>query len=39
MIYQNLTLITEDSVEYVGELDYLLKYDSTKTFIVTIHLT
>jgi len=38
MIYQNLIFITEDRVEYVGELNYLLKSVSTKTFIVTIHL-
>ena len=38
MIYQNLIFITEDRVEYV-ELNYLLKSDSTKSFIVTIHLT
>ena len=38
MIYQNLIFITEDRVEYVGELNYLLTSDSTKTFIVTIHL-
>jgi hypothetical protein len=30
---------TEDRVKYVGEINYLLKSDSTKTFIVTIHLT
>ena len=39
MIYQNLIFITEDRVEYVVELNYLLKSDSTKSFIVTIHLT
>jgi hypothetical protein len=39
MIYQNVIIITEDRVKYVGEINYLIKSDSTKTFIVTIHLT
>jgi hypothetical protein len=36
MIYQNLIIITEDRVKNVGEINYLIKSDSTKTFIVTI---
>jgi hypothetical protein len=38
MIYQHLITITEDRVKHVGEINYLLKSDSTKNFTVTIHL-